>query len=112
MITAKASTPFYKNHSIEEQITMKQVNEMTITAISTVFSLLIRCPLPLEKEQGCPFTEYRQGSTLEKKFGLAEEFTNEKRRELVDHHRSCLEARLSAGKHGKAGINSQICPAN
>lgn len=85
---------------------------MTTTEISTVFSLLIRCPLPLEKEQGCPFAGYRQGSSLEKKFGLAEEFTNEKRRELVDQHRSCLEARLSAARYDRAGTNSQTCPAS
>jgi hypothetical protein len=33
---------------------------MTTTEITTVFSLLIRCPLPLEKEQ-CPAGEFKAG---------------------------------------------------
>ena len=72
-------------------------NDRTITEISTVFALLLKCPYQVDIGAACPFTRYRKTLTLEEKFALAEELSDEERLFLLDQHRKCSGAGAVAG---------------
>lgn len=57
----------------------------------TLFALLIRCPAGNIGEDGnCPFAKLRNSCALEEKFRIAETLPDEKSRELLCIHNSCL----------------------
>lgn len=57
----------------------------------SIFALMVRCPAgDTREESGCPFVELRKGRGLEEKFLIAESLPDDKCRELLDIHRSCL----------------------
>lgn len=59
--------------------------------ILTVFALLIRCPAGKAGEDGnCPFSKFRNDRELEEKFMIAESLPDEKCREMLRFHDSCL----------------------
>lgn len=59
--------------------------------VLTIFALLIRCPVgEAGKGKDCPFAEFRDGFGLEKKFLIAENLSEEKCREMLGFHDSCL----------------------
>jgi len=77
---------------------MMQSSDVCAAEISTIFALMVRCPLSFEKLPECPFAEYRNGSSLKKKFRIAESFAAGKRRDLLKRHKRCFEARLSSAR--------------
>lgn len=74
----------------------------------TMFALLIRCPAGETGRNGhCPFAEYRNSCELEEKFRIAESIPEEKRRELLGFHESCLAG--ASRNHHKNRTAVQTC---
>lgn len=74
----------------------------------TVFALLVRCPAGDAGEDcNCPFAEVRNGCELEEKFMIAENIPDEKCREMLGFHESCLAG--ACRNHRKIGTAKKFC---
>ncbi|MCK4839792.1 MAG: hypothetical protein KAS94_13395 [Desulfobulbaceae bacterium] len=65
--------------------------------ISTLFALLIRCPLGIQEDSVCPFRKFRNLDEL-KKYYLAENFSVRQRDKLLSKHRACQQEKLKTIK--------------
>ena len=62
--------------------------------ISSLFSLLIRCPFGIETNTGCPFRKFRGLDEIDKYY-LAENICERQRDKLLSKHYDCYEDRLN-----------------
>ena len=88
-----------------------QRKDVNIVDISTIFALLVRCPFDLDKGPGCPFAKYRAEISLENKFRLAEDFSDEKRRDLLEIHSKCMGESFSVYGRIRTENKGQIAQA-
>lgn len=70
-----------------------------VLGVSSLFSLLIRCPYGIEANKACPFYKFRQLDEL-KKFYLAENFSERQQQRLLSKHYKCYYNREGvSGSH-------------
>jgi len=58
---------------------------------STIFALLIRCPMGIDANEECPFARFRESKDLEEKYHIANSMEERLQAELLENHKQCFE---------------------